>query len=282
MSSSISRSDYRNPIDVELREHHEKASDFPRVDAHTRLLNNPTSGHAYAHQDDQLSPPAGYSREYAGPCGGITSRIDDFFQLSNRNATLGKEITAGLASFLSCSYALFIVPELLSYAGIAREPAIVATCMLSGAATIIGGFISALPFICLPGLGVTACVVYDLLLHQRLELGQLRAVLVLASASVFLLSVIGRAEHVLRLIPSPVKAGLIMGVGLLLAFTGLQVCGVLIPDADTMLQAGSILSFKPLLTISALTLAAAAQHLRRPYAALLAVLLVAIVHPVYR
>ena len=297
MSSSLNRSEYRNPIDAEYLASTQKRPDAGYATSPAALLGT-THTHTYdsvadsrnadyfasshAHTPLASTPRRRHSGLLGRAYDAVVDAFDDYFQLTERNTTVKTELLAGFSSFLMSFYVVVIVPEFLSFAGLARDEAVVATCVLAAAASVLAGLFSDLPFICAPGLGLTAYIVYDLLIHQQYSYVELCTVLFVAAALATLLSALNLVESALRPIPNSVRVGLIVGIGLILAFTGLQVARVVVIDADTMTRAASFLTVRAALTGAALLIAVACQYHKRPYGVLLAVLTVALLHPLYR
>ena len=175
-------------------------------------------------------------------------RLDRFFRLSQRGATLAGELRGGCTTFCSMVYLVLVIPGLLSGAGMDFGQVMTATCLIAAAGSILSGLVSNLPFALAPGLGFTTlfthtlCQEYGCTWQQALALVLLSGVLFLALA---LSPLRGRLNYAL---PMPFKFALSAGVGLFLTLSGLINADLITADGN-LVDMGSLAAPEPLLAL---------------------------------
>ena len=94
--------------------------------------------------------------------------IDKYFQLKEKGTNLKIELLAGLTTFLTMAYIIFVNPSILSAAGMDKQALIIVTCMVSGVMTIITGLFANAPIAMAPGMGLNAFLSYTLVLGGKI------------------------------------------------------------------------------------------------------------------
>jgi len=180
-----------------------------------------------------------------------------FFQLEEHGTTVGRELAAGLATFLTMAYIVVVNPSVLSQAGVPFEGALFATCVAAATSTLIMGLVANYPFALAPGMGLNAYFAYSVVgaLHVpwQTALGA-----VFLSGVIFMLLTAGRIRAlIVDAIPDPVKHATAAGIGLFIAFIGLRNGGLVVADEATLVRLGEIGSKGPLLVLGGLLLSGA-------------------------
>lgn len=174
-----------------------------------------------------------------------SSGLDRFFGLSAHGSTVSREVRAGLTTFLTMSYILFVNPQVLS-AAINVPNAFVQLLMTTAIAAAFGSFVMGLiakyPFAQAPGMGLNAffafTVVQGLGVPWQTALGA-----VFVSGVLFVvLSVIGARQAIVQAIPTALKFAITGGIGAFLAFLGLRSAGLVVSNEATLLGLGSLRS----------------------------------------
>jgi xanthine/uracil/vitamin C permease (AzgA family) len=181
-----------------------------------------------------------------------------------------------LCSYLTTVYIVIVNSELLSYAGLPREAAAVSTCLVAALGTLLIGLGANLPFVVAPGLGLGAYFVYHLITHLALPYAAAHATVFLAGLVLMVAAAVGGIDWALKPVPRAVKVGLVVGLGLLLCFLGLQIGRFLTLDTSTLVRATGASVAPALVTLTALLLTAGLLHARVPGALLCGVALVAL------
>ena len=160
--------------------------------------------------------------------------MDKFFKIRERGSTVRTEVLAGLTTFMAMAYSLMVNPGMFSELGSVSYGAIyIATAISAVIGTLLIGLLANLPLAQASGVGLTAFFVYTVC--PGLGFTYANALLfVLADGIIFIiLSVTGLRKIIFDAIPNRVKKIIPAGIGLFIAFIGLQDAGIVINDPTT-------------------------------------------------
>jgi AGZA family xanthine/uracil permease-like MFS transporter len=182
----------------------------------------------------------------------LTGSLERLFKLSEHKTTIRTEIAAGMTTFLTMAYIIFVNPTILSEAGVPFSGALFATCLSAAVGSLIMGLIANYPFALAPGMGLNAYFTYTVVKGMgydwRLALGA-----VFISGIVFLILTLARIRAVIvDAIPMTMKTAVAAGIGLFIAFIGLKNAGVIISSPATFVTLGHIISTPVLLSLGGL------------------------------
>lgn len=181
--------------------------------------------------------------------------MDSLFKLSERGTSVKTEILAGFTTFITLSYIIFVNPSILADAGIPKEAAIAATILASVFATLLMGFFANYPIVVAPGMGLNAFFTYTVVmgfgLHWTVALGAV----FISGILFFLLTVTKIRTYIIDAVPSSLRSAIPVGIGLFIAFIGLQNAGIVQADAATLITLGDLTQPGTLLAIFGLLLA---------------------------
>ena len=181
---------------------------------------------------------------------GLAGTLDRTFGLTAAGSSVPTELRAGLATFLTMAYIMFVNPAILEKAGMDHGAVFVATCLAAALSTAIMGLYANYPIALAPGMGLNAYFAFTMVP----ELGgnwQLALGVVFLSGALFLLiSVTPIREWLINAIPLNLKLGIAAGIGLFLALIGLQNAGLVAADATTLVKLGDLTQAKALLAIA--------------------------------
>jgi len=169
-------------------------------------------------------------------------QIDTYFHISARGTTIGTEIRAGTASFLTLSYLLLVNPQLLSQAGVHPQDAVFATALSASTSCFIIGFGGNLPFGCAPGLGLSAYLVYGLVQADLCSLADALTACFWSGWLVLLVTLTGISQWLMHIVPRGIQSAIVVGMGLLIAMIGMVTAGIIQANASTLVQLGPVLS----------------------------------------
>jgi len=181
---------------------------------------------------------------------GEQSALDRYFRISERGSTVRTEILAGLATFLTMAYILFLNPAILGAVkdgqgtSLPFDQVLTVTALVAGCITILMGVYAKYPFALAAGLGLNAFVAFTLVGADHLSWPQAMGVIVAEGIVITILVLSGLREAVLNAIPMDLKRAIGVGIGLFIAFIGLVNAGVVIHPAD----GGTVVSIAPDLT----------------------------------
>ncbi len=168
--------------------------------------------------------------------------VNRYFEFEKWKTNYRQESVAGLTTFLSMAYILFVNPLILSDAGMDQGAVFTATALSAAIGTLIMGLIARYPIALAPGMGLNAFFAYTVVLGIGIE-WQLALFGVLLSGIIFILiTLFGIREKIINAIPAQLKYAAAAGIGLFIAFIGLQNAGVVVPDEETAVALGNMTS----------------------------------------
>jgi AGZA family xanthine/uracil permease-like MFS transporter len=188
-----------------------------------------------------------------------SSAIERYFHLREHGTTVRTELLAGLSTFLTMAYILFVNPDILSAAGMPRDSVFVATCLAAAIGSLVMGLYANYPIAMAPGMGINAyfafVVVQGLGYSWQVALGA-----VFISGCLFVIVSLFRVrEWIVNAIPRSLKLAISAGIGLFLALIGLKNAGIVQADAATFVTLGNLHAAGPLLAIAGLLLIVALE-----------------------
>ena len=178
--------------------------------------------------------------------------MDRFFGLSDSGTTFGREIFAGISTFLTMAFIVAVNPMFLQDAGIPFEAGFVATVLATALGTAIMGLWARWPVAIAPGMGLNAYFAYGLVLGQQFSWQQALTAVFIASVLFLLFSLSQLRSWLIGAIPASLRTGITAGIGLFLAMIGLQAMGLVVDDPDTLLKLGDVGSPQLLLALAGL------------------------------
>ncbi|AZU62106.1 NCS2 family permease [Neobacillus mesonae] len=182
--------------------------------------------------------------------------LDHFFKITERNSTVRTEILAGITTFMTMSYIIFVNPLILSDAGIPKEAALAATIYASVFCTILMALWANFPVAVAPGMGLNAFFAYTVVLGEGLSWQTALGAVFISGIVFFLLTITGIRQMIVDGIPNVLKSAIGVGIGLFIAFIGFKNAGIVVASDATTVALGNITSKGPLVAIIGLVLAA--------------------------
>ena len=164
-----------------------------------------------------------------------------YFQLKEHRTSLRIEILAGLTTFLTMSYVIFVHPNILSVTGMNKDALIAITCIVSAVATIATGIFGKAPITMAPGMGLNAYFALTLVSQEKEVDWQVALGVVFLSGLFFLvLTLIGLRKKLVEAIPGGLVSAISVGLGLFIASVGLGNLELVVRDEQTLFSFGSI------------------------------------------
>lgn len=160
--------------------------------------------------------------------------LDKVFHLKDAHTTVKTELIAALTTFVSLSYILFVNPNILHAAGIPSGAAFTVTAIATAIGCFIMGFIANYPIALAPTLGSAAFFAYNVCQGMHINWQTALAAVLVASILFVLITIFHLRELVVDAIPADLKSAISAGIGLFIAFIGLQ-NGKLIVNSDSSL-----------------------------------------------
>ena len=170
--------------------------------------------------------------------------MDGFFRFSERGTSLRTEIIAGLTTFMTMAYIIFVNPSILATegTGLSASGVIFATCIAAAAASIAMGVVANFPLALASGLGLNAVVAYTLILGLGLPWQTAMAAVIVEGLLITALVLTNLREAVLNAVPLSLKFAIAVGIGLFIAFVGLKNSGIVVSDETNYLALGDFTS----------------------------------------
>ena len=159
--------------------------------------------------------------------------LDKLFKLSKNGTTVKTEVVAGVTTFMTMAYILAVNPSILSAAGMDPTAVLLATAIASFIGTCCMAFMANLPFVLSAGMGLNAYLAYTVVLGFGYS-WQIALLAVFVEGIIFIvLSLTNVREAIFNAIPLTLKRGVSVGIGLFIAFIGLQNAGLVV-DSSTL------------------------------------------------
>ena len=161
--------------------------------------------------------------------------LDRVFRLRERNTSVRTEVVAGLTTFVTMAYILAVNPMILGDAGMDKGAVFTATCLASLIATVCMAFLSNYPFALSAGMGLNAYFAYTVVLKMGYSWQMALAAVFVEGVIFILLSLTRVREAVFNAIPMSLKHAVSAGIGLFIAFIGMQNCKLVV-DGSTLVE----------------------------------------------
>ncbi len=162
--------------------------------------------------------------------------MDNFFKISERKSNVRTEVMAGVTTFLTMAYILAVNPGILSAAGMEFSRVFAATAIAGAFATLVMGLVANLPFALAPGMGLNAFLAFTVVLGMG-KTWQFALSAVFVEGIIFiLLTAFNVREAIVNSIPKNLKNAISVGIGLFIAFIGMQNAGIIVDDGATLVH----------------------------------------------
>ncbi|WP_010362627.1 NCS2 family permease [Pseudoalteromonas citrea] len=202
--------------------------------------------------------------------------LERLFFLSRQGTSVKTEVIAGLTTFVTMVYIVFVNPAMLSEAGMDLGAAFVATCIAAAIGCFIMGFWANYPLALAPGMGLNAFFTYGVVLGMGHSWQSALGAVFLSGCIFLLLSLFKVREWVIQAIPVVLKQAIATGIGAFLALIALKNAGIIVASPATLVQLGDITSAGPLLAIFSFFIIAALMFRDFKSAVLLSIFIVTV------
>ncbi|MGN0345362.1 MAG: NCS2 family permease [Lachnospiraceae bacterium] len=162
--------------------------------------------------------------------------MERFFKLKENNTTVRTEVIAGITTFMTMAYILAVNPSMLAAAGIDPTAALIATCLASFVGTMCMALMANYPFALAPGMGLNAYFAYTVCIGWGYDWRVALAAVAIEGVIFIVLSLTNVREAIFNAIPSTLKKGVSAGIGLFIAFIGLQGAHIVVNNDSTLVS----------------------------------------------
>ena len=203
--------------------------------------------------------------------------VAKYFRFGELGTNFRTELIAGLTTFVSMAYILFVNPTVLGAAGMDKGAVFTATGVAAAIATIFMGLVARYPIAIAPGLGVNAFFAYSVVIGMKVPWQTAMAGVLIAAIIFLLLTFFKIRETIINMIPQDLKVAIAAGIGLFIAFIGLANAGLIVANESTMVSLGHLTSGTSLLAIFGIIVTFILIATRVPAAIFIGMVLTAIV-----
>ena len=182
--------------------------------------------------------------------------LDSLFRLSENQTSVRTEFLAGVTTFFTLSYIIFVQPAVLSAAGMDFGAVFVATCVASGLATLMMASFANYPIAVAPAMGHNFYFVFTVVLAMEIPWQVALGAVAVAGLLFILAAGVGLRERLIIAIPDSLKRAIAVGIGLLIAMIGLQWAGVIVGSSGTLVALGDLGTPPVLVAVLGLTVMA--------------------------
>ncbi|WP_281646591.1 NCS2 family permease [Parendozoicomonas sp. Alg238-R29] len=186
--------------------------------------------------------------------------LEKIFHLSENNTNVRQEVLAGVTTFLTMAYIIFVNPSLLAAAGMDHGAVFVATCLAAAIGCFIMGLYANYPVALAPGMGLNAFFAFTVVGQMGYTWQVALGAVFFSGICFFLMSVFRIREWIINSIPLSLRGGIGAGIGLFLGFLGLQNAGIVIENPATMVSLGDMTSWGPMMASLGFIIIAALYH----------------------
>ncbi|HIF9418077.1 TPA: NCS2 family permease [Photobacterium damselae] len=200
--------------------------------------------------------------------------FEKLFKLKENGTNVRTEVLAGVTTFLTMAYIIFVNPTMLANTGMDKGAVFVATCLAAMIGCFVMGFIANYPVAQAPGMGLNAFFTYSVVLGMGYTWQVALTAVFLSGLCFIALSLLKVREWIINAIPHSLRIGISAGIGLFLAFIALQSSGIVVDNPATLVSAGDLTSFPAVMAALGFFLTIALVHRGYKAAVLIAILVV--------
>jgi len=195
--------------------------------------------------------------------GGIQLGIlDRIFGLSKAGSSLRTEFVAGLTTFLTMVYIVFVNPQILGNAGMDKGAVFVATCIAAAVSTLVMALYANYPIALAPGMGLNAFFAFTVVLTLKYSWQQALGAVFCSGVIFFLISIFRIREYIINSIPKNLKLAISAGVGLFLGIIALEEAKIVVASPATLVTLGDLRNPAAALCLAGLVLITALNYRR--------------------
>ncbi|MCJ8054574.1 NCS2 family permease [Shinella curvata] len=202
--------------------------------------------------------------------------FEKLFKLSEHGTSVRTEVVAGLTTFLTMSYIIFVNPDILSTTGMDRDAVFVATCLAAALGSLVMALVANWPIGMAPGMGLNAFFAFTVVAALGFTWQQALGAVFISGIIFVLLTVTGVRSWLIEGIPHSLRSAIAAGIGLFLGIIALKNAGIVVDNPATLVGLGSLKATGPLLAILGFFIIAVLDALRVKGAILIGILAVTI------
>jgi AGZA family xanthine/uracil permease-like MFS transporter len=202
--------------------------------------------------------------------------LDRFFKLTQSGTSVRTELLAGLTTFLTMVYIIFVNPSILGDAGMPKESVFVATCLVAALGTAVMGLYANYPIAMAPGMGLNAYFAYAVVLGMGIPWPSALGAVFISGCLFILVSLLGLRGMIVNGIPKSMRVAITVGLGMFLALIALKNAGIVVANEPTLVKAGDLHKPEAIMAIVGFFAIVALDRLRVKGAILIGIVLVTV------
>ncbi len=203
----------------------------------------------------------------------LARSLERYFEFDRLGTNWRTEILAGVTTFMTMAYIIFVNPSILAETGMPHQAVVAATCFCAGFASILMGAYARYPLALAPGMGLNAYFTYTVVKGMGIPWQVALGAVFLSGAIFLVLTFTGIRQLVISALPTELFAAVAVGIGLFIALVGFRNAGIIVPNPATTVALGNLRDPRTLLAILGLLLMAALMAWRVRAAILMGILI---------
>jgi AGZA family xanthine/uracil permease-like MFS transporter len=202
----------------------------------------------------------------------MRDRLERYFEFEQLGTNWRTEILAGVTTFVTMAYIIFVNPSILHEAGLPFKAVVAATCFCAAFGSILMGAFARYPIALAPGMGLNAYFTYTVVKGMGVPWETALGAVFISGAAFLVLTAIGIRELIFNAIPQELYSAVAAGIGLFIAVIGLRNSGIIAASPATLLTLGNLRDKNTLVAIAGLLIIAALLSWRVKGAMLIGIL----------
>jgi AGZA family xanthine/uracil permease-like MFS transporter len=204
------------------------------------------------------------------------SLLEQYFKLKENGTDVRTELLAGLTTFLTMAYIIFVNPSILGDAGMPKDSVFVATCLAAAIGTLIMGLYANYPMALAPGMGLNAYFTYAVVKGMGIPWEAALGAVFISGCLFVAVSVFRLREMIVNGIPHSIRTAITVGIGLFLGLISLKNAGIVVANPDTLVAVGNLHKAPAILAIIGFFLIVTLDRLKVKGAILIGILVVTV------
>ena len=202
--------------------------------------------------------------------------MERYFKLAEHGSNVRTEVIAGITTFLTMAYIIFVNPDILSSTGMDRNAVFVATCLAAALGSAIMALWANWPIAMAPGMGLNAFFAFTVVGAMGFTWQQALGAVFISGIIFLILSITGLRRWLIAGIPVSMRSGVAAGIGMFLAIIAMQSSGLVVDHPATLVTLGDLTNPGTLLTIVGFFIIVALDALKVTGAILIGILVVTV------
>jgi AGZA family xanthine/uracil permease-like MFS transporter len=203
--------------------------------------------------------------------------LDSFFKLSAHGTNIRTEIIAGITTFLTMAYIIFVNPQILATTGMDQSAVFVATCLAAALGSAIMGLYANWPIAMAPGMGLNAFFAFTVVGALGFTWQQALGAVFISGCIFLILTVTGVRRWLVAGIPHSMRSAVAAGIGMFLGIIALKNAGIVVANEATFVGLGDMTQPAPMLAILGFFMIAALDALKVKGSILIGILVLTVV-----